>query len=380
MIPYGRQYIGEDDIEAVVEVLRSDWITQGPKVAEFEKRVADYCGAKFAVAVSSGTAALHLACMAAGISNGDEVITTPITFVASANCALYVGAKPVFADILPDTYCIDPAAVRGKISACTRAIIAVDFAGHPCDMEQINEIAKDKNIIVIEDAAHSLGAEYKGTKVGSLADMTTFSFHPVKHITTGEGGMIVTNDQTYYGRLMLLRTHGITRDAGKFVYRDNTLMPWYYEMQDLGFNYRITDFQCALGISQMDKLDGFLQRRRDIASAYNQALREVDEIITPSELGGCKSSYHLYPVQLRTRNRNKVFAALKKRGIGVNVHYIPVPHQPYYRKTFDYREGDFPIAEGYFSKCISLPVHQGMTDENASYVIEALSTVVGEIN
>jgi perosamine synthetase len=380
MIPYSRQYIDEDDIEAVVEVLRSDWITQGPKVAEFEKRVADYCGAQFAVAVSSGTAALHLACTAAGISSGDEVITTPITFVASANCALYVGAKPVFADILPDTYCIDPAAVSGKISARTRAIIAVDFGGHPCDMEQINEIAKDKNVIVIEDAAHSLGAEYKGRKVGSLADMTTFSFHPVKHITTGEGGMIVTNDQTYYERLMLLRTHGITRDAGKFVYRSNMHMPWYYEMQDLGFNYRITDFQCALGISQMDKLDGFLQRRRNIAAAYNQTLGEVDEIITPSEWCGCKSSHHLYPVQLRTRNRNKVFAALKKRGIGVNVHYIPVPLQPYYRKTFGYREGDFPIAEGYFSKCISLPVHQGMTDENASCVIEAVLTVVGEIN
>jgi perosamine synthetase len=380
MIPYSRHYIDEDDIEAVVEVLRSDWITQGPKIAEFEKGVADYCGAKFAVAVSSGTAALHLACMAAGISSGDEVITSPITFVASANCALYVGAKPVFADILPDTYCIDPAAVRGKISARTRAIITVDFAGHPCDMEQIDEIAKDNNIVVIEDAAHSLGAEYKGRKVGSLADMTTFSFHPVKHITTGEGGMIVTNDQTYYERLMLLRTHGITRDAEKFVYRDNVLMPWYYEMQDLGFNYRITDFQCALGISQMNKLNGFVQRRRQIAAAYDQAFREIDEIITPSELTGYKSAHHLYPVQFRALNRNRVFAALREKRIGANVHYIPVHLQPYYRNTFGYRGGDFPVAEGYFSRCVSLPVHQGMTSEDIKYVIDAVLTVVDEMD
>ncbi len=391
MIPYSRQFIDEEDIKAVVEVLRSDWITQGPKIAEFEKRVADYCKVKFAVAVSSGTAALHLACLAAGISHGDEVITSPITFVASANCALYVGAKPVFADILSDTYCIDPASIRRKISPRTRAIIAVDFAGHPCDMEQINEIAKGKNIVVIEDAAHSLGAEYKGRKVGSLADMTTFSFHPVKHITTGEGGMVVTNRKDFYDKLVLLRSHGITRKQELFVQpcsvfqtQPSTLNPqpsypeWYYEMQDLGFNYRITDFQCALGISQMDKLDDFVLRRRKIAAAYDRTFQKLDEIITPSVSPECESSFHLYPIQLKTLDRNTIFKKLRDRGLGINVHYIPVHMQPFYRNNLGYEIGNFPRAEKYYQSCLSLPLYPKMTDEEVEQVKKTVVEIVSD--
>jgi UDP-4-amino-4,6-dideoxy-N-acetyl-beta-L-altrosamine transaminase len=381
MIPYSRQKIDEDDIQAVNNVLRSDWITQGPKIAEFEKRVASYCGSKYAVAVSSGTAGLHLACLAAGISSGDEIITSPITFVASANCALYVGARPVFADIRPDAYHIDVKELKKKITKKTKAIIPVDFAGHPCDMDAINQIAKDNGLVVIEDAAHSLGAKYKGRRVGTFADMTIFSFHPVKHITTGEGGMIVTDNKEYYEKLLLLRSHGITRDSSRFTSCDSrSTAAWYYEMQNLGFNYRITDFQCALGISQMDKLDSFVQRRREIAAEYDRAFQESEEIIKPSELAGCRSSYHLYPIQFKTLNRNEVFTALRAKGIGVNVHYIPVHLQPYYRKTFGYRTGDFPVAELYFNSCISLPVHQGMTDDEISYVIDSFFLVVKEMN
>jgi perosamine synthetase len=378
VIPYGRQYIDEEDIKAVVDVLRSDWITQGPKIAEFERKVADYCGAKYAVAVSSGTAALHLACMAAGVSTGDEIITSPITFVASANCAIYVGARPIFADIRPDTYCIDVDEIKRKITTRTKAVIPVDFAGHPCDMDEINEIARNKGLVVIEDAAHSLGAEYKKKKVGSLADMTILSFHPVKHITTGEGGMVVTNNIKYYERLLLLRTHGITRDKDKFVGRENSTMPWYHEMQEMGFNYRITDIQCALGISQMGKLERFVKRRREIAAAYGNSFSALDEILIPAESPDRMSSFHLYPIQLRTADRNSIFARLTEGGVGVNVHYIPVHLQPFYRKRFGYKAGDFPRAETYFKRSISLPVHQCMTDSDIEYVIRTVRAALND--
>ncbi len=380
MIPYSRQKIDEGDIQAVTDVLRSDWLTQGPKIAEFENKVAEYCGARYAVALSSGTAALHLACLTAGVATGDEVITSPITFVASANCALYAGGKPVFADIRPDTICIDSKEIIERVSERTRAIIPVDFAGHPCDMDEINSIAKARDIVVIEDAAHSLGAEYKGKKVGSLADMTVCSFHPVKHITTGEGGMILTDNKEYHEKLLLLRSHGITRDSSRFTSAASSFTaPWYYEMQELGFNYRITDFQCALGISQMNKLDAFVQRRREIASLYNQAFSGINEIILPAELYGYKSSYHLYPIQIKVHSRNKVFTALREKGIGVNVHYIPVHLQPYYQRTYGHRKGDFPAAEEYFNRCISLPVHHGMTDEDVQHVINGVLTVTKEL-
>jgi perosamine synthetase len=376
VIPYGRQYIDEEDIKAVVDVLRSDWITQGPKIAEFERKVADYCGAKYAVAVSSGTAALHLACMAAGVSTGDEIITSPITFVASANCAIYVGARPIFADIRPDTYCIDVDEIKRKITTRTKAVIPVDFAGHPCDMDEINEIARNKGLVVIEDAAHSLGAEYKKKKVGSLTDMTILSFHPVKHITTGEGGMVVTNNIKYYERLLLLRTHGITRDKDKFVGKENSTMPWYYEMQEMGFNYRITDIQCALGISQMNKLDGFVGRRREIAAAYDEAFRDVEEIVKPTQLAGYKSSYHLYPILLKTLDRDAFFGVLRESKLGVNVHYIPVHRHPYYRSRFNYREGDFPAAEDFYRRCISLPIYPRISDAEVEYVIQTVRNAV----
>src|SRR3989338_10997620 len=296
MLPYGRQWIDEDDIKAVVEVLRSDWLTKGPKVEEFEKAMAEYCGAKYAVAVSSGTAALHLACLVAGIKQGDEAITSPITFVASANCVLYCGGKPVFADIDKDTYNIDPAEIKKKITKKTRAIIPVHFAGLPCDMGAIKKIAEEYDLIIIEDACHALGAEYgiqnpglrtkeEWIKVGSCShsDMAVFSFHPVKHITTGEGGAVLTNNEKFYEKLLLFRNHVITKDPEKFTNKDlafplssepliHNPNPWYYEMQELGFNHRITDMQCALGISQLRKLDSFISRRRKIVSIYNQAL------------------------------------------------------------------------------------------------------------
>ena len=264
-IPYGRQWIEKDDIDAVVDVLKSDYVTTGPAVEQFEKTVAKYVGAKYAVAIANGTAALHAACYAAGIGPGDEVITTPITFAASANCALYCGATPVFADIEEDTYNIDPKEIEKKITEKTKAIVAVHFTGQPCKMDEIHAIAKKHKLIVIEDAAHALGADYKGKRVGSMSDMTTFSFHPVKHITTGEGGMIVTNSKKLYDKLILFRSHGITRDAKKLEKNEGG---WYYEQQDLGYNYRITDIQCAIGTSQMKKLDKFVERRRAIAKRY----------------------------------------------------------------------------------------------------------------
>lgn len=380
MIPYSRQNIDEDDINAVVSVLRSDFITQGPKIQEFERMVADYCGVKYAVAVNSGTSALHLACLAAGISAGDEVITSPITFVASANCALFVGARPVFGDIRPDTYCIDPEQIKKKITARTKAIIPVDFAGHPCQMDEIIEMAHERELIVIEDAAHSLGAEYKGRRTGSLAAMTILSFHPVKHITTGEGGMVVTDNEEYYEKMVLLRAHGITRDSSHFNLQDTRLAgPWYYEMQELGFNYKITDFQCALGISQMKKLDAFIGRRREIARTYNKAFDGVDEIIRPVELPGCKSSYHLYPVRFRTTDRWSAFMKLRDKGLGVNVHYIPVHLQPYYRNKFNYKEDDYPVAENYYKGCVSLPIYPKMSDEEMEYVINTVTELAEKL-
>lgn len=371
-IPYGRQCIEEDDIEAVVEVLCSDYVTTGPTVAQFEKSVAEYTGAKYAVAVSNGTAALHAACLAAGIKEGDEVITTPITFAASANCVLYCGAKPVFADIEPDTYNIDPTKIEEKITSKTKAIIAVHFTGQPCKMDEIHEIAKKHNLFVIEDAAHALGAEYKGKKVGSISDMTTFSFHPVKHITTGEGGMVTTNSKELYDRLILFRSHGITRDE-RFLEKNEG--GWYYEQLDLGYNYRITDIQCALGISQMKKLDRFVERRREIAKRYNEAFSDVKGIQIPKQEADCHNSWHLYVIQVLNRNRKEVFDTLRSKNIGVNVHYIPVYKHPYYQKN-GYERVCCKNAEQYYANAISIPMYPLLSKEEQEYVIETIKEVL----
>jgi perosamine synthetase len=365
-IPYGRQSINEQDIEAVVNVLKSDYLTTGPKIAEFERKVADYTGAKYAVAIANGTAALHAACYAARIGEGDEVITTPITFAASSNCVLYCGGTPVFADINPETYNISPEDIERKITPKTKAIIAVHFTGQPCEMEQIHAIAHKYNLTVIEDGAHALGAEYQGKRVGTLSDMTTFSFHPVKHITTGEGGMILTNNPELYQRLKLFRTHGITREEELLTKNDG---PWYYEQLDLGYNYRITDIQCALGVSQMDRLPEFLEKRKQIAKRYNEAFAANEQIQLPYQKEGCDNAWHLYVIRIKNGKRKEVFEKLRAAGIGVNVHYIPVYQHPYYR-THGYAEVTCPNAEEYYKECISLPMYPDLKEEEQEYVIK----------
>lgn len=372
MIPYGRQTIEEDDIQAVVDVLRSDYLTTGPKIAEFEKMVADYVGAKYAVAISNGTSALHAACFAAGIQPGDEVITTPLTFAASSNCVLYCGGTPVFADVDLKTYNIDPEDIRRKITDKTKAIIAVHLAGQPCDMDEIHKIAKEHDLLVIEDGAHALGSVYKGKKVGTLSDMTTFSFHPVKPITTGEGGMIVTDNEEFYQKMMLFRSHGITRDENLMTQNDGS---WFYQQLDLGYNYRITDIQCALGCSQMRKLDRFLARRKEIVTRYNEAFADCENIIIPYQLPETESGWHLYIVQVKNCDRRKVFEALREHGIAVNVHYIPVYLHPYYQEH-GYKDVHCRNAEEVYSHIISLPLYPTLTEEQQQYVIETLKYVI----
>ena len=374
MIPYGKQTIEQDDIQAVVDVLKSDFLTTGPKIAEFEQTVADYVGAKYAVAISNGTSALHAACFAAGIGPGDEVITTPLTFAASANCVLYCGGTPVFADVDPKTYNIDPEDIRRKITDRTKAIIAVHLAGQPCDMDAIHSLAREYGLIVIEDGAHALGSVYKGKKVGSLSDMTTFSFHPVKPITTGEGGMIVTDNEEFYKKMALFRSHGITRDDSMMTRNDG---PWFYQQFDLGYNYRITDIQCALGCSQMKKLDRFLARRKEIVVRYNEAFADCDNIITPYQLSDTESGWHLYIVQVKNCDRRQVFEAMREKGIGVNVHYIPVYMHPYYQEH-GYENVHCANAEEIYSHIISLPLYPGLTSEQQDYVIDTLKSLCGE--
>jgi len=390
-IPYGRQWIEDDEIEAVAEVLRSDWITQGSKIEEFERRIAEYCGVEFAVAVSSGTAALHIACLAAGIGKDDEVITSPITFVASSNCVLYCGGRPVFADIEEDTANIDPDDIKKRITPRTKAIIPVHFAGHTCDLELISEIAKENDLLVIEDACHALGAKYrlnpkseirnpKWVKVGSCrhSDMAVFSFHPVKHITTGEGGAVLTNDEKIYERLKLFSNHGITKDSFEFRISNSELAgPWYYEMQELGYNYRITDFQCALGIKQLEKLDKFVEKRIEIVDKYNEAFKNMEEITIPCERENVKSSYHLYVIQLKeSLNRKEIFETLREEEIGAQVHYIPVHLQPYYQKNLGYKKGDYPKAEKFYERAISLPLFPKMDNEAIERVIDVVCKTI----
>lgn len=374
MIPYGKQTIDQDDIQAVVDVLQSDFLTTGPKIAEFEQTVADYVGAKYAVAISNGTSALHAACFAAGIGPGDEVITTPLTFAASANCVLYCGGTPVFADVDPKTYNIDPEDIQRKITDRTKAIIAVHLAGQPCDMDAIHSIAREHGLIVIEDGAHALGSVYKGKKVGSMSDMTTFSFHPVKPITTGEGGMIVTDNEDFYKKMILFHSHGITRDDSMMTRNDG---PWFYQQFDLGYNYRITDIQCALGCSQMKKLDRFLARRKEIVAHYNEAFADCDNIITPYQLSDTESGWHLYIVQVKNCDRRQVFEKMREKGIGVNVHYIPVYMHPYYQER-GYENVHCANAEEIYSHIISLPLYPGLTSEQQDYVIDTLKSLCEE--
>ena len=374
---YGHQYIDERDKEAVMQVLNSDYLTCGPKVAELEKKLCEYTQARYAVAVSNGTAALHCACLAAGIGEGDEVITTPITFAASANCAVYCGARPVFADINPNTYNIDPESIRACITERTKAIVAVDFTGQVVEIEEIRKICKEHNLIFIEDAAHSIGSKYNNRMVGNLADITTFSFHPVKTITGGEGGAVLTNDKEMYEKIMLAHTHGITRDK-KFMSQEWE-EPWYYEMVMEGFNYRLTDIQSALIVSQLDKIDYFIQRRKEIVGRYNEAFSEMPEVIVQNEIPQSDTCRHLYILRLNLSmlkcTRLEFFQAMAAENVQCQVHYIPVYWFPYYRR-FGYEKGLCPKAEEMYESIMSLPLYPAMTDEDVEDVIEAVKKVV----
>ncbi|WP_371389709.1 UDP-4-amino-4,6-dideoxy-N-acetyl-beta-L-altrosamine transaminase [Bacillus pseudomycoides] len=375
-LPYGKQSIDEDDIQAVINVLKSDFITTGPTIKQFENQVAAYVGAKYAVAFSSGTAALHGACFAAGISHDDEVITTSMTFAASSNCVLYQGGVPVFTDIKSDTYNIDPNLIKDQITNKTKAIIPVHFTGQPVELEKISKIAQEYNLTVIEDAAHALGSTYKKKKIGSISDMTMFSFHPVKHITTGEGGIITTNNEDYYQKLLQFRTHGITRNPNNLTENHG---PWYYEMQFLGYNYRMTDIQAALGLSQLQKLDSFIAKRKQYVSMYNMALKDLPEVILPKQLDHVDSSWHLYIIQLNLPmlkvDRKEIFQALQQENIGVNVHYIPIHLQPYYQKL-GYQKGICPNAEKLYESIITLPLFSEMSEQDANDVIQAVKKVI----
>jgi len=372
LLPYGQQWLDEADIEAVVQVLRGELITQGPAIQAFEEKVAKYVGAKYAVAFTNGTAALHGACFAADIGPGDEVITTPLTFLASSNCVLYQGGTPVFCDINMETYNVDPNEIEGKITSNTKAIIAVDFSGQPVEMDRISDIARENNLILIEDAAHSLGADYDGRKVGTWADMTMFSFHPVKHVTTGEGGLIVTDNEEFYQKLIQFRSHGMTRNSDEMTQNDG---PWYYEMLALGYNYRMTDIQAALGVSQMDKLDNFIQRRREIVEIYNRELADIPGLVLPYQHPKANSSWHLYVVRFLPEyfsySRKEIFETLRNWNIGVNVHYIPVYLQPYY-KELGYSKGLCPNAERYYETAITLPLFPKMTNKDVKDVVDAV--------
>lgn len=377
-LPYGRQSIGDEEIKAVVEALKSDWITQGPKIAEFEEKFCKYIGCKHAVAVSSGTAALHVANIAAGIKKGDEAITTPFTFAATSNSILYEGGTPIFADITDETYNINPDEVKKAITSKTKAIIPVHFAGQPCDMNEIQRMAEDSSLLVIEDSCHALGANYHGKKIGSFSDMSVFSFHPVKHITTGEGGMITTNNEELAELAQKIRNHGISRDAME---RFGQKSSWFYEMQHLGYNYRMTDIQAALGIIQLEKLDGFLKRREEIAKTYDLTFKDVPEVITPQVKKDVTHAWHLYVIQLDSNNlkinRDKLIEAMRAENIGVNVHYIPVHLHPYYRDNLGFKKGDFPNAEAVYENAVTLPIFPSMTKQDSEDVIESVKKIVG---
>jgi perosamine synthetase len=375
IIPYGHQWIEEEDIEAVINALRSDWLTTGPRVSEFEQLVANAVDAAYGVAVNSGTAALHCAMHAIGIQPGDEVIVPSMTFAATANSVVSQGGKPVFADVNPENLLIDPCDIEKKINKNTKALISVDYAGHPCDYDTLKTICRKHHLFLIADACHALGAEYRNQKVGSLADLTVFSFHPVKHITTGEGGMVTTNNADYYHHIKTFINHGITTDHHQREQQGS----WFYEMVDLGFNYRISDILCALGISQMKKLPQFLNRRRQIASMYDSALNEIRGISPLTVHKDVRHAYHLYVVRIDKEktgiDRNTVYYRLRDQGIHTNVHYIPVHLHPYYQKTFHTAYGDCPITENAHEEILSLPIYPKMSDSDVERVILELENI-----
>ncbi len=371
-ISYGHQYIDDDDINAVVETLKSDYLTQGPQVSAFEKELAKYCGAKYAVLFSNGTAALHGAYYASGIKKGDEFITTPITFAASANAGLYMGATPVFCDIDENSYNIDVDRIFDFVTSKTKVVTPVSYAGNPVYLQKIYDKLHEKGIVVIHDAAHALGAKRNGYGIADFCDMAMVSFHPVKHITTGEGGVILTNNEEFYKKLNLFRSHGITKNPDELIY-DNE--PWYYEMQDLGFNYRITDFQCALGRSQLKKADKFIKRRNEIADIYYNQLKGYEKFKLFKNYDDEKTvhAFHLYPVLLSDRDeRKRFFNYMRENNVWVQVHYVPLHLMPYYRDNFGFKEGDYPKAENFYSREVSVPMYPTITDDELDYVIKLM--------
>lgn len=376
-LSYGRQFIDEEDIQAVIDTLKSDYLTCGPRISQLEQKLCDITGAKYCVAVSNGTAALHIAALAAGIGPGDEVITTPITFAASANCALYCGARPVFADINPHTYNIDPASIQAHITPRTKAVVAVDFTGQAVELDEIRAICRKYGLILIEDAAHSVGTRYKGQPVGSLADMTTFSFHPVKTVTAGEGGAVTTNSKELYDKLVLLHAHGITRDRSQMVHPTDD--PWYNEQAAFGFNYRMTEFQAALLMSQLNKLERFSQRRREIVEKYDAAFSRIPQLQLQQEIPASETTRHLYILRLRSGmlscTRREFFDAMGAEGIRSQVHYMPVYWHSYY-ESLGYEKGLCPQAERYYQEVMSLPLYYSLTDQDVEDVIHIVKKLV----
>lgn len=382
MIFYGKQSIDENDIDAVVEVLKSDFLTQGPAIEKFEKCVAEYCGAKYAVAVTSATAALHISCLSAGLGKDDILWTSPITFTASANCGRYCGADVDFVDIDPSTYNMSIAELEKKLQAAEikpRVVVPVHLAGQSCEMDKIYKLSQKYGFKVIEDASHAIGADYKETKVGccKYSDMTVFSFHPVKIVTTGEGGMVLTNDKDLYEKLVLYRSHGITRDPKLMTGTADG--PWYYQQIDLGFNYRMTDMQAALGYSQMQKVNEFVSKRRYLAKRYNELLKNINGIQLPDQNEDTKSSWHLYVVRVDfskiSKTKNQIFAEMKEKGICLNLHYIPVHTQPYY-ENLGFKGGDFPNSEKYYEEALTLPLYYSLTDEQQDHIVKSLVEVL----
>ncbi|MFL2771683.1 MAG: UDP-4-amino-4,6-dideoxy-N-acetyl-beta-L-altrosamine transaminase [Rhodospirillaceae bacterium] len=388
-LPYGRQFIDDDDVSAVIDVLKSNWLTTGPAVEKFESAVAARTDASYGVAVSSGTAALHCAAKVSGLADGHEAVVPALTFAATAAAVRLCGAEVRFADIDPDSWCLSTESMESVLSSRTRAVLPVDFAGQPCDWDGLNSVLNGKGIVTIADSAHSLASSYKGRPVGALADMTCFSFHPVKAITTAEGGMIMTNQEMFVQELRRVRSHGIVRDSSKYyeeaeVSNDDSHLdspaPWYYEVQEIGLNYRISDLQCALGISQLKKLNAFIKRRNELAKLYSDAFASLDLLQTPVVKHTNQSAWHIYVIQLNlaalAQSRRQIFDLLRNRGVGVQVHYMPLHLHPYYKKRYNYSRGDFPNAEAYYDRAITIPLYPSMTDADALNVVDVVQDVL----